>query len=75
MISLYSQDEIYEMYIHDIKKESQTEGEAKGRENVVIEMLKENEDLSKISKYTHLSLEKINEIKARLTSSLQFANE
>ncbi|MCC8014738.1 MAG: hypothetical protein LIO87_06035 [Eubacterium sp.] len=67
MISLYSQEEIREMFIHDIKKES--------REEVVIEMLKENEDLSKISKYTHLSLEKINEIKARLTNNLQLAGE
>ncbi|MCD8238036.1 MAG: hypothetical protein LUC92_01680 [Clostridiales bacterium] len=71
MISLYSQEEIYEMYIRDLKKESRAES----KEAVAIEMLKENEDLSKISKYTHLSLEKINEIKARLSSSLQLASE
>ncbi len=83
MISLYSQDEIYEMFIRDIKKESEARGEAKGRaegeargkETVVMEMIKNNFEPSVISTVTHFSIEKINEIKERLSSSLQLANE
>ncbi len=83
MISLYSQEEIYEMFIRDIKKESRAEGraegkaegEAKGKEDVVIEMIKNNLEPSLISTVTHFSLEKINEIKERLSSNLQLVNE
>ncbi|MCD7855700.1 MAG: hypothetical protein LUG66_08830 [Clostridiales bacterium] len=83
MISLYSQEEIDEMYMHEVRRESEAKGRAKGRaegkaegkEDMVIEMLKDNEDLSKISKFSHFSLEKINEIKERLLNNVQLANE
>ncbi|MCC8097558.1 MAG: hypothetical protein LIO44_03170, partial [Eubacterium sp.] len=51
------------------------EGRAEGKEDVALEMIKENEEPSKISKFTHLSLERINELKALLSNNIQLASE
>ncbi len=75
MISLYSQDEIYEMYIRDLKKEIKAEGRAEGKEDVVIEMLKNNFEPSIINKLTQVSLDRIGELKAYLSNNLQLASE
>lgn len=87
MISLYNKDEIYEMFLYDIRKESKAEGiaegkiegkiegRAEGKEDVAVEMLKDNYEPSVISKLTKLSLERINELKTLLTGNLQPASE
>ncbi|MCC8014726.1 MAG: hypothetical protein LIO87_05975 [Eubacterium sp.] len=79
MISLYNYEKIYEMFERELIAEGEARGEAEGEarslERVVLEMLKDNEELSKISKFTHLSLEKINEIKARFTNNFQLAGD
>ncbi|MCC8015094.1 MAG: hypothetical protein LIO87_07845 [Eubacterium sp.] len=75
MISLYSQEEIDEMYLHEVRRESEAKGEAKGKEDMVIEMIKKNVEPSLISAVSHFSLEKINEIKERLLNNVQLANE
>ncbi|MCD7778092.1 MAG: hypothetical protein LUH47_06285 [Clostridiales bacterium] len=79
MISLYNQEEIYDMFLYDIKKESRAEGEAKGevkgKECVALEMLKNDYDFSVISKLTKISLERIKELKSLLTNNLQPTSE
>ncbi|MCD7855701.1 MAG: hypothetical protein LUG66_08835 [Clostridiales bacterium] len=75
MISLYSQDEIYEMFLHEVEEEGRAEGRAEGKEEMVIEMIKNNLEPSLISTISHFSLEKINEIKERLLNNVQLANE
>ncbi|MCC8015095.1 MAG: hypothetical protein LIO87_07850 [Eubacterium sp.] len=75
MISLYSQEEIDEMYLLEVRRESEAKGEAKGKEDMVIEMIKKNVEPSLISAVSHFSLEKINEIKERLLNNVQLANE
>ncbi|MCD8090421.1 MAG: hypothetical protein LUD81_07355 [Clostridiales bacterium] len=74
-ISLYSQDEIYEMFLRDIKKESRAEGRAEGKEDVAIKMIEENIEPGMISRLTQISLERINELKTMLTNNMQLANE
>ncbi|MCC8097132.1 MAG: hypothetical protein LIO44_00915, partial [Eubacterium sp.] len=50
----------------DIKAEGRAEGEAKGRaeekENVAMEMIKDNVEPSVINKFTKVSLDRINEL-------------
>ncbi|MCD7855246.1 MAG: hypothetical protein LUG66_06490 [Clostridiales bacterium] len=71
MISLYNQEKIYEMF----ERELIAEGEAQSLEKVALEMLKNGFESSMISTITQLSLEKINEIKSRLTNNIQLAGD
>ena len=63
-ISLEEEAKIRErMRIKEAKKEGLAEGIEKGVEQVAREMLENNESLDKISKYTNLSKEQINNLK------------
>ncbi len=75
MISLFDQEEAREIREYNIKMESEAKGRAEGKEDVAVELIKNCCEPAFISKVTQLSLERINELKAYLTNTLQSANE
>ena len=50
-------------YLATLKVRARAEGEAKGFEKVALDMLADNEPIEKIVKYSHLSMEKVLELK------------
>ncbi|MCD8089026.1 MAG: hypothetical protein LUD81_00075 [Clostridiales bacterium] len=87
MIILFDQEKAREIHENSIKMESEAKGIVKGRaegreegreegkEDVAIEMLKGNVEPTLISRFTQLSLERINELKSLLSNTLQPVND
>ncbi len=75
MRSLFDQEKALEIYFYNVRKDAEEEGRAEGKEDVVIEMIKENLEPSYINRLTKVSIERINELKTLLSNNMQLAKE
>jgi predicted transposase/invertase (TIGR01784 family) len=78
MMSLFDEEQIMKIYIKDIQKEAKSEGRLEGRlegkleakRDMVIQLLKDNLPIEKVSKYSGLPLTEIEKIQKDLLQTV-----